>query len=311
MSGALAEKVREVALRLGYIANQHARTLAGGTSSTVGLLVHEIGDPYFSEIAGGVIDTAESMGMTVQICHTGRSPETELHHLRTFIANRVGTIIIAGSGHVDSSQQLAARHELESYVASGGRVAAIGRHHLGVDAIRPDNVAGGETIARHLVDLGHRKIAIAAGSTGLSTVADRIVGITHVLAEYGIAQDDRPIVEVEFTDSGGRLATQQILEQHPHVTAIAALNDAMAIGVLSELRARGISVPNEMSVAGFDDVAVASSLAPSLTTIRLPMSEMGRRALELAVSEPAARVRQRKTSHELVARDSTSTPRPN
>lgn len=308
VSGALAEQVREVALRLGYVANQHARTLAGGTSSTVGLLVHEIGDPYFSEIASGVINTAASKGMTVQICHTGRSPETELHQLKTFIANSVGTIIIAGSGYVDSAQQLAARHELESYLANGGRVAAIGRHHLGVDAIRPDNVAGGETIARHIVDLGHRRIAIASGSTELTTVADRLTGITRVLAQHGIEDDERPILEVDFTDHGGRLAAQQILDQHPHITAIAALNDAMAIGVLSALRCRSVSVPHQISVVGFDDVAVSSSLAPSLTTIKLPMAEMGERALELALSEPATRTRQRKTSHELVVRDSTAPP---
>jgi LacI family transcriptional regulator len=193
---------------------------------------------------------------------------------------------------------------------NGGRVAAIGRHHLGVDAVRPDNVAGGESIARHIVDLGHRRIAIATGSPALTTVADRLQGIHRVLDEHEIEAQHRPVIEVPFTLRGGRAAGERILDEHPEVTAILALNDAMAIGLLSALRAQQVDVPGRISVAGFDDVAVASSLAPSLTTVRIPMAEFGRRALELATSEPSGRTRQRRTDHELIVRDSTATPRP-
>ncbi len=309
VSEQVAQHVRETAARLGYVVNQHARTLAGGQSPIVGLLVHEIGDPYFAEIASGVIDAADRRGMTVQICHTGRDPATELAQLHTLIANRVGTIIVAGSGYVDHSSQAAARRELDMFRRNGGRAAAIGRHHLGVDSVRPDNVAGGESIARHLVELGHRRIAIASGSPELTTVADRLQGICRVLDAHGIEPRDRPIVEVEFTLEGGRAAAGRIIDEHPDVTAVIALNDAMAIGVLSVLRANSLEVPRHLSVAGFGDVAVASSVAPSLTTVRIPITEFGRSALELAISAPSVRPRQRKTSHELVVRDSTAPPR--
>ncbi|MGW0653601.1 substrate-binding domain-containing protein, partial [Streptomyces umbrinus] len=108
-----------------------------------------------------------------------------------------------------------------------------------------------------------------------------------------------------FTRDGGRDAAERILRDHPDTTAIVALNDAMAIGVLSALRAHRVPVPHRMSVAGFDDVSFAADLAPGLTTVRLPLAEMGRQALSMALRPPASRPRRKSTGHELVVRDST------
>jgi LacI family transcriptional regulator len=218
-------------------------------------------------------------------------------------------IIIAGSGCVDARMQAAARRELHAFQETGGRVAVIGRHHLGTDAVLPDNVAGGRSIAAHLLSLGHRRIAFAVGSRVLTTVADRLDGAGQALAEVGLSIDDLPIVESAFTREGGKEATQRILEAHPEVTAVVALNDDMAIGVLAALRARGVTVPTEISVAGFDDVAVAEYLSPGLTTVRLPMAEMGEQALILALKPRSARPRKRPTGHSLVVRESTAEPR--
>lgn len=306
VSEEVAARVREVAQEMGYIANVHARTLAGGASRSVGLVVHEIGDPYFSEIASGVLGVATDEGLSVQICHTGRDPETELTALRGLIANRVGAIIIAGSGFVASATQAAAKRELQRYQAGGGRVAVIGRHHLGVPAVVPDNVGGGRAIADHLLGLGHRRIAIASGSRALTTIADRLAGISEALAAYGLSLEKLPLVEAAFTRDGGKQAAEQILADHPDTTAILSLNDDMAIGVLSQLRWSGVAVPGRISVTGFDDVAVAGDLAPSLTTVRLPMTKMGASALRLAFREPAARPRRQRVPVELVVRDSTA-----
>ena len=308
VSESVAERVRDVARSMGYVANVHARSLAGGPTRSVGLVVHEIGDPYFSEIASGVLGVGAREGLTVQICHTGRDPERELAQLRTLIANRVGAIIVAGSGFVDPSMQAAARADLQAFRKSGGRVAVIGRHHLGADAVLPDNTEGARTVAQHLVDLGHRRIAVATGSRQLTTVADRLLGVHEALAAAGFDVDDVPIVEAEFTRAGGKAAAEEILAGHPDVTAVLALNDDMAIGILSVLRARGVSVPGQVSVTGFDDVAVAGDLAPSLTTVRLPMGEMGEQALLLALQEPGTRPRRRLVGAELVVRDSTGRP---
>lgn len=308
VSEVVAEQVRVVARRMGYIANFHARSLAAGTSRSVGLVVHEIGDPYFAEIASGVLRVGAREGLTVQICHTGRDPERELEQVRMLVANRVGALIIAGSGFVDARLQASAKADLQNYRAAGGRVAVIGRHQLGVDAVLPDNIGGGRAIAEHVLGLGHRRVAIATGSRGLTTIADRLAGVAEAFDAAGLTIEGVPVIEAEFTREGGKVAADRILTHHRDVTAVIALNDDMAIGILSVLRTHGIRVPEQLSVSGFDDVAVAGDLAPSLTTVRLPMVEMGELALELALKEPASRPRRRVAKHELVARDSTAPP---
>lgn len=305
VSPSLADKVRQVAAELGYVANLHARSLASGSTATVGLVVHEIGDPYFSEIASGVLRVAVAEGRTVQICHTGRDPEAELHQIRSLVASRVGAILVAGSGFVDPAVELPVRLELERFTEGGGRVAVIGRHHLGVDAVLPDNTAGGREITEHVLSLGHRRLAVIAGSRGLTTIADRLAGVHSALAAAGVDPGSVPVIEGEFTREGGRACARALLADHPGTTAILALNDDMAIGCLSELRQAGVSVPGEISVTGFDDVAVAGDLSPGLTTVRLPMAEMGARALTLALKEPGRRPRRQRMPAELVVRDST------
>ncbi|BBH63659.1 LacI family transcriptional regulator [Actinoplanes sp. OR16] len=305
VSEEVANRVRQVSAELGYVANPYARTLAGGNSSTVGLIVHQIDDPYFSEIAGGVIQLAGEQGLLVQICHSGRDPEHELRQIRNLIAQRVGIIIVAGSGYGDPRMEAEARTVLSGYQQGGGRVAVIGRHALGADAVLPDNEAGGHALGSHLLELGHRRIALVAGTPELNTVIDRMAGVAAALRSFGLSIEDMPIVHTDFVREGGRIATEKILAEHPDTTAIIALNDAMAMGVLAVLRERGIPVPQRMSVVGFDDVSVAGDLAPSLTTIRLPMTDMGRMALELALKPLATRPRRRATGQRLIIRDST------
>lgn len=309
VSPELAERVRAVADDLGYVANVHARSLAGGSTSSIGLVVHEIGDPYFTEIAAGVMGLGEQHGLMVQVRQTRRDPDNELAQVRALVANRVDGIIIAGSGYVDPAVEQPARRQLDAFRQAGGRVAAIGRHHLGVDAVLPDNRAGGRTIAEHLLGLGHRRVAILTGSRALTTISDRLAGVDEALAAAGRRHGDWPVVEAAFTRQGGKDAARRVLDEHADVTAMFALNDDMAIGALSVLRAGGVAVPGEMSVAGFDDIEVAEDIAPSLTTVRLPMREMGEMALTLALGPPAARPRRRTTGHELVVRDSTARPR--
>ncbi|WP_240617520.1 LacI family DNA-binding transcriptional regulator [Nocardioides speluncae] len=305
VSPSVAEQVRRVAAELGYVTNMHARSLAGGTTSAIGLVVHEIGDPYFTEIASGVMRVAAAEELTVQICHTGRDPGTELRQVRNLVANRVGAILIAGSGFVDPEIEVPVRDELERYTASGGRVAVIGRHHLRADTVQPDNTAGGRQIAEHVLGLGHRRLAILSGSRGLTTVADRLAGVHDAMWAAGVEPDAVPVIEEEFTRDGGRVGTTRILAEHPDTTAIVAINDDMAIGCLSELRQARASVPGRITVTGFDDVAVAGDLAPGLTTIRLPMADMGARALALALKEPGKRPRKVRVGAELVVRGSS------
>lgn len=305
ISPAAAEHVRRVAAELGYVANAHARSLAGGTRTNIGLIVHEIGDPYFTEIADGVLRLASERGLAVQICHSGRDATAELAQIRTLVANQVGSIIIAGSGYVDPQIESAAQAELARFQEEGGRVAVVGRHSIRADAVLPDNVDGGRVIAEHLLSLGHRNIAIAAGPRTLTTVADRLIGVAEAFAAHKAKLDDAHIFEAAFTHDGGMAAATQIVQAAPKTTAIIALNDAMAIGVLAQLRELGLRCPEDIAVTGFDDIAVAAHLGPPLTTVRLPMHQLGEIALSMTLERPASRPRKRSTGHELVVRGST------
>ncbi|MFC8923458.1 LacI family DNA-binding transcriptional regulator [Cellulosimicrobium sp. NPDC057127] len=308
VSEQVAAQVRQVAAEMGYVANPHARTLAGGTASVAGLVVYEIGDPYFSEIASGVVRVAAQHGWSVQLSHTEREPSAEVAQIRLMRAHRVGAILMAGSGYVDPAMEADAARELAAFQESGGRVVVVGRHHLGSDAVLPDNGPAGESVAEHLLGLGHRRLAVAAGPAHLTTIADRLAGVRSAVARHRLDADALPVVHAPFTREGGRDAARRLLDEHPATTAILALNDAMATGVLSVLRERGVAVPRDVSVTGFDDIQVAQDLAPALTTVRLPMSEIGAAALELALRPASARPRRRSTGHTLVVRDSTAPP---
>lgn len=305
----MAERVRAVAARLGYVANVHARSLASGASPGVGLVVHEIGDPYFAEIASGVLEVAGAHDRMVQICHTGRDPFAEVAQVRALVNAGVGIVVVAGSGHLDREVQERMRDEVHAFERGGGRVAVIGRHpRLGVDAVVPANTAGGRAVAEHLLALGHRRIGVAAGSLRLTTMADRLAGVSAAFAAHGLRLTDLPLVETEFTLEGGKEAARRLLDEHPDLTAVLALNDDMAVGVLSVLGERGVAVPGRVSVTGFDDVTVAGHLSPALTTVRLPMRQMGRQALELALLPRASRPRRRVVSQQLMTRASTAAP---
>jgi len=303
VGAALAEKVRVVARNLGYVPNVHARQLAGGTTSVIGLIVHEIDDPFFTEIAGGIVRSALAENLMVQVSHSGRDPEQELQEITTLVVQDVDGIIIAGSGYVDPAKEAGAKEVLRAYQQRGGRVAVIGRHHLGVDAVLPDNVAVGALAGQHLVELGHRDVLIASGSDQLTTIADRLTGICSAFQKVGVQPT---VLQESFSLSGGARIASRIGDPDVRPTAILALSDLMAIGVLQELRRQGLRVPDDISVMGIDDITVAQSLAPALTTVAVPLNEMGEIAFSMVRKPSAARPRRRVLPAQLVVRESTA-----
>ncbi|MFD9943583.1 LacI family DNA-binding transcriptional regulator [Nonomuraea sp. NPDC059023] len=310
VSAVVAAHVQAVASRIGYVPNSHARALAGGPSTIVGLIVHDVGDPYFGEIARGVLRETESRGYMALISQTERDPAAELARIRALRAHRVNSIVLAGSGYVDASTETDIAAEVRSFTNAGGRVAVIGRHHLPVDAVLPDNLSGGVTLMRHLLDLGHRRIGVLSGPPNLTTVEDRLAGLRLAIGAARLPWHTVPVVPGDFTREGGAAAAASLLNNHPDLTAVIALNDPMAVGALSWLLGSGRRVPADISVAGFDDIPAAADVYPALTTIRLPMISMGRQALELVLKPSVSRPRRRRTPHELIPRASTAPPHP-
>lgn len=306
VSPTMAAHVQAIAAQIGYVPNSHARALAGGQTSIVGLVVHDVGDPYFAEIARGVLRETESRGYMALISQTERDPRAELSRIRSLRAHRVNSIVLAGSGYVEAGTEADIAAEVRSITAAGGRVAVIGRHHLPVDAVLPDNVNGGTTLMRHLLELGHRRIGVVGGPVNLTTVEDRLAGLRAAVEGAGLAWGSIPVVHGDFTREGGAASAARLVQAHPALTAVVALNDPMAVGALSWLLNSGRRVPEEISVAGFDDIPLAADVYPGLTTIRLPMIGMGRQALELVLKPPAGRPRRHRTTHSLIIRSSTA-----
>jgi LacI family transcriptional regulator len=268
---------------LNYVPNAHARMLARAERGAVGVIVHDVSDPYFAEITRGLQRVAIERGALLVICNSYRDPAREREYVEMLRAQRVSAIVLAGSGYheVRATERLNAA--LETFQRGGGRVAVIGRHSLTGHAIQPANNDGARLVGEYLLRLGHKAIGVVAGPKQLTTTTDRLAGLRAAIASGGRTLPARRVVYADFTRDGGASAAEQLLDAEPGLTALAVQNDAMAIGVLAVARSRGIAVPEQLSVVGFDDMPIAQDLVPPLTTVRLPMVEMGARALTLAL----------------------------
>jgi LacI family transcriptional regulator len=297
----LRERVLAAVAELQYVPNAHAQMLARSHRSAVGVIVHDVSDPYFAEITRGLQRVASAHGRLVIICNSFREPERELEYLELLHAHQVAAIVVAGSGYLDedASGRLDAR--MRAYEATGGRIAVVGRHGRIGDAVLPDNEQGGFLAADHLYTLGHTEVGVIAGPAGLTTTADRLDGLRRAARQHKRKLPKQRIVHADFTRDGGAAATATLLAADPALTALVALNDSMAVGALATLRSAG----RKAAVVGFDDMPIARDVTPSLTSVRLPLTEMGSRAMELALGEPGADPRTERVGAELIQREST------
>ncbi|ROT32011.1 LacI family DNA-binding transcriptional regulator [Micromonospora sp. HM5-17] len=309
---ALRARVLAAVEELQYVPNAHAQQLARNHRSAVGVIVHDVSDPYFSEITRGLQRVATEHGRLVIICNTYRDPEKELEYVELLRANQAAAIILAGSGYHDEEFTRTLDAKLRVYQATGGHVAVIGRHEHSGHAVIPANEAGGQLIGAELFRLGHTRIGVVAGPRHLTTTSDRLNGLRRAARQHGRKLSARQIVYADFDRSGGASATATLLDTQPDVTAIVALNDSMAIGALAVLRERGIDVPGRISVTGFDDMPIARDVTPALTTVRLPLADMGARAMTLALQppEPLNTPHIEHVDAELIRRESTAPPPP-
>ncbi|MEU5862562.1 MULTISPECIES: LacI family DNA-binding transcriptional regulator [unclassified Nonomuraea] len=273
----LRARVERAADELGYRANIAAQTLARGASNVIGIVVHDLTDPYFAALADGAMRAAATEGLLVMVGTTHRDPEQEIAYVATMNAQRVRAVLLAGSRVADPVVTGRLREELARYREGGGRAACVGQDLLGVDTVAPANRAGAAALARALAGLGHTRFAVLAGPPQLVTAADRCEGFAEALRGLGLPEP--VVVHGAFDRDGGYRAATEIGD----ATCVFAVNDVMAVGALAACRERGIRVPEDVSVAGFDDIVTLRDHVPALTTVRLPLKDMGARALELAL----------------------------
>lgn len=309
VSEALRKQVLATARELGYLPNASAQALARATTSLLGLIVHDITDPYFSSIAAGVTRVAEESGLVVVLGTTTRDEERELELLSTLHAHRARAVVLAGSRTTQHgvAERLAA--EIAAYTGHGGRVACVSQAKLRAHTVTPNNINGATALARELVTLGHRRFAVLAGPRELLSARDRLDGFRAGLAEAGLGIHEDDIVHGPFTRDGGYDSTCELLRRRTEATCVFAVNDVMAVGALAAMRHNGVSVPEDLSLAGFDDITTLRDFVPSLTTVRLPLERMGEEAARLALEgEPGQTPTTIAIEGEVILRDSTVPP---
>jgi LacI family transcriptional regulator len=309
VSAATRARVLEAAQALDYVPNALARGLLKSQVPVVAVIVHDITDPYFSEVVRGVEDAAAAAGYLVITCSSERDAERERSYVRLLRSMRAAAIVFAGSGLDDPSLTEEMQRHLTAMRADGAAVVHLSPHALGEPEIGVDNAAGIASMIAALVGLGHRRIAFLAGPRSLFVARERLAGYRRGLADAGIELDPRLVVHTTFDAAGGAMGVDTLLADDAPFSAICCASDLLALGALQRLASLGIAVPGEVSVAGFDDISTAALTSPTLTSVRLPLREMGRRGFAyadrvLAGDEPQHEV----LPTEVILRGSTAAP---
>jgi LacI family transcriptional regulator len=302
----LRARVRAAAAELNYSPNANARAIVRGTTTTVGLVVHDIADPAAAAIASGVMAAANERDLIVTIGSTMSDPLTEIRHVEALRRQRARAIILAGSRSSDPGHSDSLADELIGYSVGGGHVAVIGQQLLPVNTIVIDNAGSARRLARALVSLGYRRFAVLAGPESMITSEDRLNGFRQGLSDANLELPEENVIEAQFTRDGGYVAMTELLDREIEVEAVFAVNDVMAVGAMAAIRESGISVPGEIAVAGFDDIETLRDIAPPLTTVHVPLEDMGFTAAQLALDEHSGEPRLHRVRTSIVLRASTA-----
>lgn len=305
----ISERVRAAAADLGYVANVPAQALARASTLLIGLIVRDISDPYFSLITHGVQVGAHESGRQVLVANTGMDPSAEHDAVLAFLAQRAEAIIVVGS-RWDDGRDRAVRDELARHANEGGRVAVVGQPLPFGRAVVPENRAGAAELADALVGQGHRDFAVLRGPEALLTARERTDGFVTALADQGIKPVE--VVAGGFSRDGGYEAAQRLATVSfppDRSLCVFAVNDVMAIGAIAALRDGGFHVPEDVQVAGFDDIPTLRDFVPGLTTVRLPLDQIGRSAVALVLDDADTVAAEVSVSGEVVLRESTQRPK--
>lgn len=297
-------KVEKAVEELGYYPSELARSLKLQKSLTIGLIIPNVNNPVYGEIARSMERVCMEKGYLVLLCNSGRDPQHERKCVHMLRAKQVDGVVIMPS-HTPV--------ELAQFLEQAHIPTIVLEHDLPeIHCIAADDLHGGRVATQHLIELGHRRIGLIRREPSGATSSQRLVGYRQALESAGIAFDPSLVVETEAGQEAGYLAMQRLLALSEPPTAVFTHNDVLALGAMLAIRAARLSIPEDISVVGYDDTAGSAYLNPPLTTVNYPKAEMGRQAahriLRLAQDEGDLPARTIILPTELVVRDSTAPP---
>ena len=275
-------RIREAAGTMGYRPNHLARSLTVRRSDSIGLMLPDIANPFFPALVREIQLLAHQHGRTLLLCNTGGSPEVELEYLEILASRRIEGVLTMGLG---ISTDL-----VRQYLQGGMRFVALDRPSAAPEilSVQADHRQGGLLATLHLTSMGHRRIGYVSGPLNLSVARERLEGHREALRQSGLAPDPRWEVAGDFSEASGYDGAKKLLGRALGLTALAGANDLMALGAIAALRERGLEVPADVSVVGFDDIELGRYAVPTLTTVRQPLAALARAAVELLIGSLGA-----------------------
>jgi LacI family transcriptional regulator len=274
-----AARVEAAIGELGYRPNALARSMRRGRTHTVGIILPDIANPFFGDLARWLEDALFEADYSAIICNSDGDERKESRYLDVLLSKKVdGLLLIAAS---QPSERL--RH----LVDSGPPTIVVDREldDLPVSQVMVANQHGGYLAGRHLTELGHRAFGVIAGPGGLGTSARRLDGFRTALDDAGVAIDETQVERGDFRAAGGRSAMEALLSLRPRPSAVFAENDLMALGALSAAHAAGLEIPGDLSVVGFDGIAFGADVTPPLTTVVQSTSAIAATAVDLLLHQ--------------------------
>ena len=301
VSDELSGRVRSVIDELGYEPHAVARSLRGQKTHMIGLILPDNTNPFFAEVARGVEDACFIAGYSVILCNSDNSLEKEVSYLQLLENKGVDGIAFVSIGEDDDAVEVLAKqkppHVLIDRVIPG----------VDIDSVLVDNRGGARQAVATLIEHGHQNIGFISGPRDLSSSIERERGYREALEQAGLSPNEGLIIEGDFGLPGGEIAARSLLTQDPRPTALFVANDIMAIGTMNMARKLGLIIPKDLSVFGFDDIAMASCVSPALSTVAQPKYQIGQRTAEILlrrIEYPGETTRSESLSTHLVLRES-------
>lgn len=298
---ATRQRVLDVMTEVGFTHKPVARSLAAGSTLTIGLSMSWVSSMYGQELVAGIEEEALRQGMQLLLSDTRDDGDREEKVIANLLAHHVGGLLIAPTANWQSSAlRLLQEHSVPFVVLDR-------LQDMRVDQVGVENESGSASVVEHLLHQGHRRVGIVAGRAGLATTKERIDGYRLAHRRRGLRVDDGYIVDGNSTEQGGRRAMAQLLNMHPAPTGVFVANDSMTIGALRALQEAGVDVPGRMAMVCFDDFPWGDVFQPGLTTIAQPSFAIGARAVQLLVrriTDPQAAAQTLRLAGEVAHRQS-------